>query len=174
MRIILVLGIRLLPSGKLEDKFIASIRRGVELMQTHREIGLSSLLVISGGVTRPSFCSEAKAALDYIPEGLHPDVRLEERAATTRQNVRNVRELLVDIPFDALHVISTPGHVARARELIQAEWPEALSRFHAEPVGTDSFWDKVTEKILGILMNMDRRERVFLPLRKLLIRWRLS
>lgn len=135
MHVILVLGIRLSRSGRPREEFLASIRRGVELLHQY---GMDTQMVISGGAGRPAFRSEARTALGCIPEGLHARILLEERSQTARQKIQNVRTLLADTPFETLRVVGTPGQVDRAWKLIEAEWPAAMSRFYPEPVGNNA------------------------------------
>jgi hypothetical protein len=164
--IFLVLGKRLTPVGQLPWEFVEQVDKGVHLVATITD----SVLVISGGVTRAGFASEAEAAKQFVPVGLLSRTLLETRAMSTRQNITNVRMLLWQgkINVDQMVVISSKGHEERVRYLFGEIWPEMLPYLSFQSVGECTSRDRVVHKILYWLTRLDRHERIFLPLKQLL------
>lgn len=60
-------------------------------------MGKDDVLIISGGITRPDFPSEAMVGLDFITKHSNfrlPKILLEKKSTTTGENIRFVKELL--------------------------------------------------------------------------------
>lgn len=132
--------------------------------------GEDTVLVISGGVTRPNFPSEADVAASFVPDDLLERVFLEREAETTRQNVRFTKALLADVPIDSIRIVGSRGHIKRAHYLFQKIWPEVLPGLSCEPTGRRNVGSDIAHEILRIPMVIDPEEKIFLPVRKVLIK----
>ena len=166
MKIILVLGKTVLPTGELSSDLKLQVERATELLQADED----SSLVLTGGITRPGFCPEAEVALTLVPHELRSRVLLETVSLSTRQSVRSVKNMLCDTKIDSIVAISTSGHEKRTRFLFKKVWPEMVSRLSFESVRKNGFVERIAHTLIYWLTILDPDEKLFLPLKKCIIR----
>lgn len=162
MRAVLVLGGRLLASGKASREFKKRMSAAVSLL-AH---GKADVLVISGGMTRIGFPSEAETGLALVPENLREKVLIETRSRSTLENIRYARGFLEGLAITSLVVVTSASHVPRARFLVKKFLPEMYAHTSFEGVGRATLAERVREFMLHCLAVIDPYNRVFLPLLK--------
>lgn len=162
MRVVLVLGSRLLASGRMSRMFIRRVERAVSLLSRD----MADLLIIAGGATRTGFPTEAEAGLAYVPTEIAGRALIEIRSRSTSENIRYVRELLGDTPITSLIVVASASHIPRVRYLISRLWPEASAAASFEAVGQVTLLERVRECALLALAIIDPANKVFLPILK--------
>ncbi|WP_412520575.1 YdcF family protein [Actinomadura madurae] len=86
-----------------------------------------TLMIFSGGSTG-SDIAEARLMADYAKSALAFDgtVLLEDKSATTWQNVTNVIPLLEDV--DRIKIASQPAHALKARAYLRRQRPDLAKR----------------------------------------------
>ena len=83
MKVLLVLGQALSPTGEVSTSLKEKMQRAIEILGQKPDF----TLIITGGVTQPNQPSEAEGAANLLPENLRHRVALEKRAMSTRQNI---------------------------------------------------------------------------------------
>ena len=104
---LVVLGKRLTSSGVLDDDFLARIHRLDDLLSQS-----ATRTAIATGASFGASVSEARMVSQLLP---HHAIVLEERATSTRENLRFSRELAN--PSQPLGVITSRYHLARTQLL---------------------------------------------------------
>jgi uncharacterized SAM-binding protein YcdF (DUF218 family) len=155
----------LLSNGNLPREFILQMEKAIQLL---RQSPASAELLISGGITRPGFPSEARAALYFVPQDLFFRVRLEEESLSTRQNIIFAKRLFHYQNADCVVVVTSRGHAWRARYLFRKLWPE-MKQVSFESVGGSGIRDRIAHAVLYALTVLDPDEDVFLPLKTWLL-----
>ena len=162
MRVILVLGNKLLLSGAMSCKFRERVERAILVLSR-----TGDMLVITGGTTRAGFQAEAEAGLSLVPENLKAKTRVETESKSTSENIKFSRELLSDIvTVESLVVVTSKSHVPRTRLLVKKFWPEVYPKTSFEEVGRSTATERFVEYVLCCLAIVDPNDRVFLPLLK--------
>ena len=118
--IAVVLGNRINDDGSLTK----TMYKRLELTLKMNEQFHPDLIVLSGGIANPKVdFSEAKAMYDYLLEhGIEKErMILEDKSLSTNQNAIFTYQLLEDIEFDNLIIVTTYGHFK--------DW-NALGYFH--------------------------------------------
>lgn len=160
----MVLGKTVLPNGDAPWDLKLQMGKAVQLLENEE----SATLVLTGGVTRPGFRSEAEVAMAFVPYELQSRAWLEKRSMSTKQNIEHVRDHFMGESemIDSIIVISTPGHELRTRFLFWKLWPKMLPRLSFENVGSESFGERLFHLLLFVVVAIDPEEKVFLPLKK--------
>ncbi|MFJ3659535.1 YdcF family protein [Streptomyces sp. NPDC090119] len=86
-----------------------------------------TLVIFSGGATG-SFAAEAQLMADYAKSvlGFDGTVLLEDRSATTWENITNVIPLIEDV--DRIKIVSQPAHALKARAYLRRQRPDLAQR----------------------------------------------
>lgn len=165
MRVILVFGYKLLPSGNMGEEFRKRMEGALQLL----ERDTAALLVITGGRTRAGLPSEAAVAAREVPASEMWRVVLESKSKTISENVRFVRKLLKDARIDSLTIVSSRAHEPRIRLLTKRLWPEVADkvRFAGVPSSAAAWVMNMFSYILNLV---DPHDRVFAPIIKKLAR----
>jgi hypothetical protein len=164
MRVVLVLGDRLLPSGDVNDAFKARMCVGVSRLLRSR----GDLLVISGGTTRAGFPSEAEASLSEVPPAMLPKVLLETRAKSTVENILYTKELLDGKLINSLTVVTSAAHVPRTKKIMKRLWADVYPKTSFKSVGRATRMERVVEFILRRLDTVDPKGRTIFRIKQLL------
>jgi len=91
------MNIHILHGNQLEETGEMSAEYMIRAVKALTSADLNDTLIITGGVTRPGFKSEAEVGLNFINQQDHPvlpRILLEKRSTTTGENIRFVKELL--------------------------------------------------------------------------------
>jgi uncharacterized SAM-binding protein YcdF (DUF218 family) len=170
--IILVLGYKLNPDGKMTAIFKDQIKRALQVTQSDA----SSMIVITGGQTRAGFPSEAEAALNYINE-ISPNfprerILLETAARSTSEHPKLVRNLLVSNGISISHmVVNTRAfHVRRSQYLFRFHWSEIENLVTFDGVGDSPVSERLKEIILLGVAYVDPHDRWLMPILKYFFR----
>ncbi|MFG3043551.1 YdcF family protein [Streptomyces sp. NPDC048241] len=86
-----------------------------------------TLVIFCGGPTG-SFAAEAQLMADYAKSvlGFDGTVLLEDRSATTWENITNVIPLIEDV--DRIKIVSQPAHALKARAYLRRQRPDLAER----------------------------------------------
>ena len=108
---ILVLG-RRLEGNQLTDVFLKRLEHAAELWRE----GWAPRVIVTGGLTGKSTCSEAEVGRAWLCEHGIPEaaVLAEDRSQHTLDNLFNVRQYLQTNGWSSLILVSDPLHMARA------------------------------------------------------------
>ncbi|MFF5362055.1 YdcF family protein [Streptomyces scabiei] len=89
--------------------------------------GRATVVIFSGGATGSS-APEAELMADYAQSvlGFDGTVLLEDRSATTWENITNVIPLLEDV--DRIKIVSQPAHALKARAYLRRQRPDLAAR----------------------------------------------
>jgi len=113
---IVVLGAPLGPGAALTPVLAERAAAAAALWR----MGGAPLVVTSGGITQGA----ARAEADVLADALHalevPDVLVERRSLTTRENARFSRELLAPHGARSVWIVTQPFHGRRAARLFRA------------------------------------------------------
>ncbi|WP_129661519.1 YdcF family protein [Rothia halotolerans] len=120
-RYIIVLGAGLVQ-GRVTPLLAGRIGRALELYRRERALGREPVLIPSGGRGPDEPRAEGEAMREYMVEqGIPPEsILVEDRAATTSENLRFSREL-IDAPEAEVSVVTSDYHVYRAAMLMRRE-----------------------------------------------------
>jgi hypothetical protein len=97
------------------------MEKGIFLMSQ----GAGDLLIISGGVTRVGFPSEAEVGFDFVPNNLRSITIIENKSTSTYENIRFIKPLLPTV--ESLMVVTSRACIPRARLLVKRLLPEISS-----------------------------------------------
>ena len=159
MRIALVLGKQLSPSGAMTAEYVAQMQKAVSLLSADKV----DIILITGGVTRAGFPSEAEVGLSKVPKELRTKVMLEKCSKSTSENIRFVLEMLGSSRITSMIVVGSTGQDRRTRFLIKRLWPEILPVTKFDSVPTTSAKEKVAHFVLYVLTLIDPDDEVFVP-----------
>lgn len=162
MNIIIVLGHQLLPTGAPSVEFQARVQQGVLLLSQDQR----AVLIISGGITRRGFPSEAEVGRAMVPPWLRARVRLETSSKATCDHPLFVQELLRGNAIDSLTVVTSYDHALRARHIFARAWPGVVPVMKFRTVGSSTLVGQAREAILLLLAIIDRKNRVFISVFK--------
>ncbi|AYG78214.1 hypothetical protein DWB77_00321 [Streptomyces hundungensis] len=89
----------------------------------------ATCVIFSGGATGGG-TAEAKLMADYAKSvlGFDGTVLLEDRSATTWENITNVIPLLEDVDVDCIKIASQPAHALKARAYLRRQRPDLAER----------------------------------------------
>jgi hypothetical protein len=89
--------------------------------------GRATVVIFSGGATGSS-AAEAELMADYAQSvlGFDGTVLLEDRSATTWENITNVIPLLEDV--DRIKIVSQPAHALKGRAYLRRQRPDLAAR----------------------------------------------
>ncbi|MET7691188.1 YdcF family protein [Streptomyces sp. NPDC005483] len=101
------------------------VRAGIRSLTADGTHG--ACLILSGGATG-SGATEARLMADYARSvlGFEGPVLLEDRSATTWENIANVIPLLEDV--DRIKIVSQPAHALKARAYLRRQRPDLAER----------------------------------------------
>ncbi|NMB70396.1 DUF218 domain-containing protein [candidate division WWE3 bacterium] len=98
--------------------------------------GSFDFLVITGGVTRRRFQSEALSIYNIIKSSVsfpnNLPVIIEDNSRTTRENIINTKKLIETRSFESLTVITGADSYRRFRRLYRLHMPEHFSKINFE------------------------------------------
>lgn len=158
----LLLGKTLAKNGSIERDYEAQISMLAQLLRSNP----GSFAVISGGVTRPNYPSEARVGFGRIPDDIRSRVTLEEKAMSTRQNIEYVRELVRARWITQIIVVSSTAHSFRVEYLFWKYWPEAKYMLSFSPAYNSTIREWLLQIIIYGMIRLDPNERVFLRIKR--------
>jgi hypothetical protein len=166
MRIALVFGKKLLPTGEMSAEFKAQIDKAL-LLQSR---DIVDFVVVSGGVTRKGFLSEAETALTYISRDRHSAVFIERHSKSTSENIEFVKRQMGTFGIHLMIVISSTGHDSRIRYWVARLWPEICPTTAYASVPTTSIIEHLLQLVLYRLTVLDPDRKIFEPISHKLFR----
>ncbi|MFC7304169.1 YdcF family protein [Streptomyces monticola] len=104
------------------------VRAGIRSLSADSARGSRGTRVIFSGGAANGDAAEAQLMADYATSVLTFDgtVLLEDRSATTWENIRNVIPLLEDV--DRIKIASQPAHALKARAYLRRQRPDLAER----------------------------------------------
>ncbi|MFF0384472.1 YdcF family protein [Streptomyces sp. NPDC004286] len=121
---VVVLGYR---NARPTANFINRWRVRAGLRSVAADGARETLVIFSGGATG-GYAAEALLMADYAKSvlGFDGTVLLEDRSATTWENITNVIPLLEDV--DRIKIVSQPAHALKARAYLRRQRPDLAER----------------------------------------------
>jgi hypothetical protein len=142
--------------------FLFILKRAIQLVNDNAV----NLIIVTGGVTREGYLSEAEVGAEYLWANVAVPVCMEIHSTTFAENVMFMRRQFrgIEKNLEEVYVIArasvTDKEDSRLRFLYRRFWPQAAAV--AEFVGTphvEDFRSVVAEAILKVCARLDPGER---------------
>ena len=100
-------------------EFTKRLKKAIEVANKENIDGI----IVSGGATRKNCSTESSFGAQYL-QGLRVPIFTEEHSHTTIENIRFVKQLLINNSLEKLIVISSQKRLLRLKYLYNRIWPE--------------------------------------------------
>jgi len=167
--IAIVLGYKLEPDGSLHPYLKKRLDKAKDWLASNP----SGLILITGGVTREGYVSEAKVSLAYLEEkGVSREaVLLEQEALATADHPALVKRVLREagVLVGAVIIITGDYHLARSKRIFERQWHD-LGPVTWVPISGSKWTDWIKEGILNLIFTLDPESTYIMPWLKKIFR----
>ena len=114
MKIIIVLGHKLLPNGKISDILKERLNNSIKFYKN------GDIFIVSGGMVQKTKHTEAYMMEKYIKKNIPESLILKEsKSRSTEENIYNCMKLLKNLKNKKIYIVTSNNHRDRVKKILK-------------------------------------------------------